>query len=64
MISRRFIGWAVLMTFLVVVVSSGFAYEASSSVLWNWLPTQLDRNLYALRTEIDQTKTEDGAKSP
>jgi hypothetical protein len=50
------------MTFLVVIASSGFAYGVSPSVLRNWLPTQLDRNLYALRTEVDRTKTKNGAK--
>ena len=41
MISRSFIGWAVLVTVLVGVAFSGFAYDVSPSVFWNWLGTLL-----------------------
>ena len=41
MIARRFIAWAVLITILVAVAFSGFAYDVSPSVFWNWLGTLL-----------------------
>lgn len=41
MISTRLIGWAALITILVAAIFSGFAYEVSPSVFWNWLGTLL-----------------------
>jgi hypothetical protein len=41
MILSRFIGWVVLLTMLVAIAYSGFAYEVSPSVFWSWLGTLL-----------------------